>query len=290
MKLSDVYADSRFGLSFELFPPKTEAGQQALHRHVAELNKHSPGFITCTYGAGGSTQAKTLDIVTSVKQQHSVAVASHLTCVGATVDQLRAYLTTARDRGIDHIVALRGDPPTGQTAFKPVPGGFHYASQLVSFIREEFPNFGIAVAGYPEKHQEAPTMEVDLQNLKHKVECGADVVVTQLFYDNADFFDFRDRCLKLGISVPLVPGLLPVTSLSQIQRITSMCGAKLPRKLIDRLGEKHDDADWQCKVGVEFAIAQVQQLIDAGTPGVHFYVLNKSQATGAVLQAVDLPS
>ena len=284
--LSDTYRPGTFGLSFELFPPKTPAGEKALYKHVAALVEFGPSYITCTYGAGGSTREKTLEIISEVKARHGLPVASHLTCVGSTVDDLCAYVREAQEKGVDYIVALRGDPPRGESEFKPVEGGLSYANELVELLRAEFPDFGIAVAGYPEKHQEAPSAEVDLANLKRKVAAGADVVITQLFYNNADFFEFRERYESAGIDVPLVPGVLPVTNLSQIKRITSLCGAKLPDEFVSRLAEKEDDADWQFEVGVEFATAQVQQLIDAGVPGVHFYVLNKSQATAKVLENV----
>lgn len=286
MSLDKVYAQGQFGLSFELFPPKTATGEEALFSHVEQLAAHQPSFITCTYGAGGSTRDKTLDIVTRVKQRHQVPVASHLTCVGSTVDQLRGYLSEAKQRGVDFIVALRGDPPRGDSEFKPVPGGLRYANELVSLIREEFPSFGIAVAGYPEKHLEAPSLDVDLQNLCRKVNCGANVILTQLFYDNTDFLRFRDRCAELGIRIPIVPGILPVTNLAQIKRITSLCGACLPESFLAKLSEKPEDDDWQFQVGVEFATRQVSELIQAGVPGIHFYVLNKSQATSAVLRAI----
>lgn len=289
MALSDFYGRSRFGLSFELFPPKTEAGLAALYRHVEVLLDFGPDFVTCTYGAGGSTQEKTLEIVDSVKKRFGVHVASHLTCVNATVDDLRAYLQAAADRDVDSIVALRGDPPQGADSFSAVEGGLSYANELVSLIREEFPRFGVAVAGYPETHQEAPSAQADLTNLKRKVDCGADVVITQLFYDNQDFFGFQDQCRAAGIEIPIIPGLLPVTNLRQIQRITSLCGANLPKDFVDRLAEKEEDDQWQFDVGVEFAIRQVGELIERGVPGVHFYVLNKSQATSQVLRSLDLP-
>lgn len=283
------YPAGKFALSFELFPPKTPAGEQALYAAVQELMAFRPDVITCTYGAGGSTRAKTLEITTEVKRRFGVRVASHLTCVGSTVQQLREYLAEAARRGIDNIVALRGDPPKGDATFRPVEGGFRYAVELVGFIRREFPQFGIAVAGYPETHQEAPSPQFDLENLKRKVDAGGDVVITQLFYDNADFFRFREACQRLGISVPIVPGILPVTNLAQIQRITALCKARLPESLVAGLSAK-DDADWQFHVGVEFATRQVQELIDAGIPGLHFYVLNKSPAAAAVLRAVTRPA
>lgn len=284
-QLAAYYRTGHLGLSFELFPPKTPAGDQALFHHVRQLAEHRPDFVTCTYGAGGSTRQKTLDVVTQVKRELQVPVASHLTCVGSTVDQLRLYLAEARDLGVDYIVALRGDPPRGEESFQPVPGGFRYANELVGLIRTEFPEFGIAVAGYPEKHLEAPSPEIDLENLKRKVDAGADVVITQLFYINEDFFRFRDRYEQAGINVPLVPGILPVTNLAQIQRITSLCGAQLPEQFVAQLAEC-DDEQWQFQIGVDFAAAQVQDLIDSGVPGLHFYVLNKSQATSSVLKRV----
>lgn len=282
------YPADKFTLSFELFPPKTPAAEATMYENVGHLMSFRPDVITCTYGAGGSTRDKTLEITQQVRQRFGVRVASHLTCVGATVDQLREYLREARARGIENIVALRGDPPKGETAFQPVEGGLCYASELVALIREEFPNYGLAVAGYPETHQEATSPTADLENLARKVANGAHCVITQLFYDNADFFRFRDECRGRGIEVPIVPGILPVTNLAQIQRITSLCKARLPEKLLATLAER-DDADWQFEAGVRFATEQVQELVDAGVPGIHFYVLNKSPATSQVLEAVKLP-
>lgn len=279
------YGAGQFGVSFELFPPKSAEAEEALWSHVERLLAFKPSYFTCTYGAGGSTRDTTLNIVSGVKSRYGVPVASHLTCVGSTVDQLRNYLQEAINQGIDYIVALRGDPPRGQTEFRAVEGGLRYANELVSLIRSEFPTLGIAVAGYPEVHQEAISAEVDLTNLKRKVDCGADIVITQLFYDNADFFRFRDRCESLGIKVPLVPGLLPVTNLAQIQRITALCKAQLPDSFVERLKQR-DDADWQFQVGVEFAARQAAELRQAGVPGLHFYVLNKSSATAAVLDSL----
>ncbi|HQU46958.1 MAG: methylenetetrahydrofolate reductase [NAD(P)H] [Planctomycetia bacterium 21-64-5] len=290
MPLTDVYGPDKFGLSFELFPPKTEAGEAELFQHLTELMSFAPSYVTCTYGAGGSTRAKTLDIVERVHRQFGCPVASHLTCVGATVDDLRAYLREANHRGVANIVALRGDPPKGEARFQAVEGGFGYACDLVTLIHGEFPQFGIAVAGYPETHQEAISPEADLENLKRKVDAGADVVITQLFYSNEDFFRFRDRCARLTIGVPIVPGILPVTNLAQIKRITSLCGAKLPEPFQAALEAHEGNADEQFEIGVNFATRQVQELIDAGVPGIHFYVLNKSPATSRVLRAVTRPA
>jgi methylenetetrahydrofolate reductase (NADPH) len=278
-------ATGRIGLSFELFPPKTSAGDETLMVHVEALMAHRPDFVTCTYGAGGSTRHKTLEVIERVKQRFGIPVASHLTCVGSTREALRDYLQEAAARGVDYIVALRGDPPKGETQFQQTAGGLRYANELVAMIREEFAQFGIAVAGYPEVHQEATSAEVDLENLKRKVDCGADIIITQLFYDNEDFFRFRDRCRAAGIAVPVIPGLLPVTNLGQVQRIATLCKAKLPATLVDRLAER-DDAEWQQQVGVDHAIAQCRDLVRHGAEGLHFYVLNKSQATMSVLEAL----
>lgn len=288
MSLPSFYAAGRFGLSFELFPPKTADGDEALWEHVRQLNQFAPAFFTCTYGAGGSTRERTLAITREVKRRTGVAVASHLTCVGATRDDLLAYLDAARRGGVDYVVALRGDPPRGETAFRPVEGGLRYANELVALIRHHHPQFGIAVAGYPETHQEAPSADEDLANLKRKVDAGADVVLTQLFYDNADFWRFRDRCEAQGIRVPIVPGILPVTNLAQIQRITALCKARMPGEFVERLS-RHEAPEWQFQTGVEYAIRQVDELVRGGIPGIHFYVLNRSQATSAVLNVVRLP-
>lgn len=285
MQLGDFFRGDRRGLSFELFPPKSDEQVQNLMNTVSELNEFTPDFYTCTYGAGGSTRDRTLEIITAVKKRFGQRVATHLTCVGSTVDQLRDYLRTATEAGTDYIVALRGDPPKGQTEFQQTVGGLRYANELVDLLRSEFPRFGIAVAGYPEVHQEAPSAEVDLQNLKRKVDSGADIIVTQLFYINEDYFRFVDKCRAAGITIPIVPGILPVTNLAQIQRITALCKAKLPDAFVSRLSEQ-ESTEWQFRVGVEFATQQVAELLDSGVPGVHFYVLNKSHATSEVLRAL----
>ncbi len=282
MSLSEFFAPGRLGLSYELFPPKTAKGEGNLVEQVGQLLQFAPDFITCTYGAGGSTRQKTLEILGRVQQLAGLPVASHLTVVGSTVDELRQYLELAARQGVDYIVALRGDPPAGSVSFEAVDGGLRYANELVELVRREFPGFGVLVAGYPETHREAPSPEADLQNLRHKADAGADAIVTQLFYNNADFFRFVERCRGAGIRVPIVPGILPVTSLQQIQRITALCGARLPDRFVARLGER-PEPEWQFDVGVEWATRQCEELIEGGVPGIHFYVLNQSPATIRIL-------
>jgi methylenetetrahydrofolate reductase (NADPH) len=289
MKVSQAYGSGKFGLSFELFPPKTAAGETEMFHHVQQLIEFRPDFITCTYGAGGSTRQKTLEIVEEVQRRFGCPVASHLTCVGSTIDELRSYLREAARRRIGNIVALRGDPPQGQAQFHAVAGGLSYANELVTLIRGEFPQFGVAVAGYPETHREAASPEADLENLRRKVDAGADAVITQLFYDNDDFWRFRDRCERAGIRVPIVPGILPVTNLAQIQRIATLCAARLPSDFSAALQQSADSPEGQFAAGVEFATRQVHALVERGVAGVHFYVLNKSPATAGVLRAVALP-
>jgi methylenetetrahydrofolate reductase (NADPH) len=248
-----------------------------------------PSYLTCTYGAGGSTRDKTLEIVAQVRRQYGCTVASHLTCVGLTRDELLDYLQEAAAKDIHNIVALRGDPPQGANVFERVEGGLEYAVDLVHLIRSEMPDFGIAVAGYPETHQEAKSPQADLENLCRKVDAGGEVVITQLFYDNQDFFRFCDACSELGISAPIVPGILPVTNLAQIERITSLCGASLPTRFKQDLDRCGDDVQQQFDVGIRYATEQVQELIEQGVPGIHFYVLNKSEATGTILASLQIP-
>jgi methylenetetrahydrofolate reductase (NADPH) len=283
VKIADIYANGRFALSFEIFPPKTAQGLEAVYRAVAELAAFKPGFVSCTYGAGGSTRDQTLEIVTTVRDRLGVTTTAHFTCVGSTVADIRAWLTRASELGVENIMALRGDPPQGEESFKAVAGGFAHANELVALIRSEFPRFGIGVAGYPETHQEATSPADDLANLKRKVDSGADAVFTQLFYDNDDFFAFRDRCRSIGIELPIVPGLLPILRLDQIQRITSLCKAKLPRDLVERLAACENDLPGQMQVGIDHATRQCEGLLRDGVPGIHFYVLNRSEATCQIL-------
>jgi len=281
-----LYPPGRVGWSFEVFPPKTPEGQTALYETCRELSRYEPTFLSITYGAGGSTSEQSLEIARRLVEEMRVPVTAHFTCVGSTVDQVRAWLRRARGLGVQHIMALRGDPPQGDNEFRPVDGGFRYACELVALIRQEFPEFGIGVAGYPETHQEAESPESDLNNLHRKVTGGGDVVFTQLFYDNHDFFEFRERCQQRGITAPIVPGLLPVLSLKQVKRITSLCRAKLPPALLQALERQSADADGQVHVGIDHCTRQVEGLLRAGVPGVHFYVLNRADSVRQILANV----
>jgi len=290
MRLSEIYAPGTFGVSFEVFPPKTPEGEVQLFRAIEDLLAFSPTFVSCTFGAGGSTRDRTLELICRIRDRFGVRTVAHRTCLGSSAGEIREWLKRASDLGVENVVALRGDPPKDQPDFRPAPDGLAHANQLVALIRREFPRLGIAVAGYPETHREAPSPAADLANLKRKVQAGADIVLTQLFYDNADFLDFRRRYQQMGIRVPLIPGILPVISLAQIQRIVSLCGATIPPALLAALEARREDPAGQLAVGVEHATRQCQALIEHGVPGLHFYVLNKSEGPVQILRSLRLPS
>lgn len=288
MRIGEIYQRGNFGLSIEIFPPKTDDGDAALLETLKRLAVYQPAFFSCTYGAGGSTQSRTIDWCVEIQKTFRATATSHFTCVGSTREELLAWLEKATASGIKNIMALRGDPPQGQDTFQAVEGGLRYANELVELIRAHYPELGVGVAGYPEKHQECSDAQTDLQNLKRKVEAGADAVFTQLFYENANFFQFRECYEKAGINVPLIPGIMPITEFARIKRITSMCGAVFPEKLASRLEAVQDDKQAQYEIGVEHAVAQCRELIAQGVPGIHFYVLNKSRACEEILSGLDL--
>lgn len=285
MSLASLYNESNCPISFELFPPKTQAGLESLYANVRKLMQFSPAFFTCTYGAGGSTQGTTLEVLKKVREITNLPVASHLTCVNATVTDLERYLDQASEQSVDYIVALRGDPPKGSDQFEATEGGLRYANELVEMIRSKYSHLGIAVAGYPEVHQEAPSADVDLENLKRKVDAGADIVITQLFYDNTDFYRFRDRCISAGIEIPIIPGILPVTNFKQAMRIAQMCKARIPEDLETSMNQAADESD-QFSIGVEHARRQIEDLMNQSVQGIHYYVLNKSEAAAELLAGV----
>ena len=287
MHLSDAYSDGRFGLSFEMFPPKTEAGDDALRAELARLVEYDPAFISCTYGAGGSTRDRTLGWCRELKDEFGQAVTAHFTCVGAGTGDMAEWLEDAAEAGVSNIMALRGDAP-GDDDWRPAPGGLRYANELVAFLRQNFPDFGVGVAGYPEKHPECDHPDTDLANLKRKVDAGADAVFTQLFFDNAHFLRWRDACGEVGIEVPIIPGVMPVTDFGRIKRITAMCGSSFPEEFAAALEDVKDDKLGQFEVGVDWAVKQCRELMDEGIPGVHFYVLNKAAATEQILDGMNL--
>ena len=290
MRIRDTYQPGRCGLSIEVFPPKSDQGDAALYETLEQLQRFQPRFVSCTYGAGGSTRHRTVDICRTIQDRFGLTATAHFTCVGSTREELLEWLQLATAAGIGNIMALRGDPPQGATEFRPPPGGLSHANELVTLIREAHPELGIGVAGYPEKHPEAPSLDVDLDHLRRKVDAGADAVFTQLFFVNRSFLSFCDRCARAGIHVPIVPGIMPITEFARIKRITALCGAVIPDDLAARLEAAQEDKSAQFEIGVEFAIAQCRELLAAGVPGIHFYVLNRSEATERILDALNWPA
>ena len=290
VRIPDIYSAGRFGLSIEIFPPKTPEGDDSLRQTLRELAPFKPAFVSCTYGAGGSTSKRTVEWCQEIQNGCGLPATAHFTCVGSTREQLVEWLQFAWSAGIRNIMALRGDAPAGQTEFTAVAGGLKHANELVALIRERFPEMGIGVAGYPEKHPEAPNFDLDFQNLVRKIKTGADAVYTQLFFNNANFFRFRDLLHRERLNIPVVPGIMPITEFARIQRITAMCGAVIPTSLASRLEAVKDDKPAQYEIGVEFATTQCRELIDQGVPGIHLYCLNKSQACQRILEALGLGS
>lgn len=276
-------------ISFEFFPPKTEEGdRKLLEQTIPALLRTRPDYCSVTYGAGGSTREKTLRIVERIQRQHGLTAVAHLTCVCSTREQIRELLGQIRELGVRNVLALRGDPPGGGE-FEPTPGGFEYSSELVAFIREQG-DFCIGVAGFPEGHIACKAgKHTDWRHLKEKIDAGADFVLTQLFFDNADYFEFREHLTRRhGVQVPLVPGIIPVLSGSQIKRFTALCGARIPAPLAARLDELGDDDAAVTEFGIDYATRQCEELLRAGAPGLHFYTLNRAHSTVRVLQNLGL--
>lgn len=271
-------------ISFEFFPPKTDEGDRnLLGKTIPVLMKLSPDYCSVTYGAGGSTRDKTLGIVDLIQRKHQLTAMMHLTCVNSTREQLRDVVEEARSRGIKNILALRGDPPGGTGEWKAVEGGFTYSYQLVGFLKE-LGGFSIGTAGFPEGHIACTEGKfVDWQRLKEKIDCGADFVLTQLFFDNKDFFEFRDYLVKLGVTVPICPGILPILSASQVRKFTTMCGARMPAPLLEKLENFGEDNAATTEFGIEYATRQCAELLREGAPGIHFYTLNKAHSTSRVM-------
>lgn len=291
-----TYSKEKPVISFEIFPPKTVGGMENLYKVIKELIELGPDYITVTYGAMGSTREKTLEIAAVIKDSFGVDSACHLTCVGSSRKELDTMLTRIYDSGIRNIVAIRGDPPSGESTYAPPEDGYKYGSELVGHIRAYEASrgmsgyFGIAVGGYPEKHPEAPDMETDIENLKRKIEAGADIVKTQLFFNNSRYFEFVDTTRLAGINVPIIPGLMPILSAKQIERITSMCGSSIPPDLRFKLDRAQGDDQKEREIGISQCIAQAKELLDSGVPGLHFYVLNKSEHMREIIEALEVRS
>lgn len=287
MRISNLLARKHPVFSFEFFPPKSDEAGAQLERTIAELGPLEPDYVSVTYGAGGSTREKTIDIVSRIKRDTGIEAMAHLTCVGSTKDDLASVLERLEDAGVENVLALRGDPPKGQTTFTAMEGGFRYANELVSFIRSEFDSkLCVGGAGYPEKHIECGNPAVDLANLKRKVDAGAEFLITQLFFDNRKYFEFLDNARAAGITVPIIPGIMPITNAGQIERFTMGCGATLPYRLAAELDRRRNDHQAVMQLGVAHATAQSIELLQSGAPGIHFYTLNRSTATMQVLTAL----
>jgi methylenetetrahydrofolate reductase (NADPH) len=281
MKIADCFGGLRPVFSFEFFPPKTEEGQNKLFATIEHLAELHPSYVSITYGAGGSTRDLTLDIAGRIKRETGIEPMAHLTCVGHTQDDLKQILDRLTEQGVENVLALRGDPPKGQDQFVKTEGGFGYANELMDFIRGQYP-LCVGGACYPEGHPESHDLNSDVRHLVAKVDAGASFLVTQLFFDNALYFDFVRRVRAVGVSVPIVPGIMPVTNVSQLERFTQMCGASIPVKLRERLNKVRDDEQAVMAVGIEWALRQCQELLTAGAPGIHFYTLNRSLATRVI--------
>lgn len=288
MRIDELLAAGEPTFSFELFPPKTEQGERNLEAALVDLTALKPSFVSVTYGAGGSTRVKTIEIVRDIKREHGLEAMAHFTCVGATVKELKATLDDMRSVGIDNVLALRGDPPRGQEDWVKTDGGLEYSSQLVSLIKDGGYPFAIGAACFPETHIHASSPEEDLEHLAEKVQAGVDFLITQLFFDNALYFDFVQRARAAGIEVPIIPGVMPITHVGQLERMASMCGASIPDELRRELHARADQPEAVLDFGVAYATLQCADLLAAGAPGIHFITLNRSPATRAILSALKL--
>lgn len=291
--IRDIFAAARTSnrpvISFEFFPTKTEEGERTLlEKTIPALRELKPDFCSVTYGAGGSTRDKTLMIVDRIQREQGLTTMAHLTCVNATADQTRDVIEQARELGVKNILALRGDPPGGTGEFRKTDGGFEYSYELVEFIRKAA-GFSIGVAGFPEGHIACKEgKQVDWQRLKHKIDRGADFIITQLFFDNRDYLEFREYLTRLGVKVPIVPGIIPIGSTAQIKKFTALCGAALPASLQADLEKLGDNDEATAEFGIQYATKQCEELLREGAPGIHFYTLNKARATTAIVKNLGL--
>ena len=288
MRIDRLFSLGLPTLSFEFFPPKTEAGFSQLYQTIDELHPLKPTYVSVTYGAGGSTRQKTVDLVERIQKELAIRSMAHLTCVGHTADEIGAILDTLWSSGIRNVLALRGDPPAGQSQFTATEGGFANSSELVKYVRARH-DFCIGVAGYPEGHPQCLNRTRDLEHLKQKVDNGGNFIITQLFFDNADLYRFRDAARTMGIKVPIVAGLMPILNVAQTKRFVSMCGAKIPHPLLMKLESLEANPEDVYAAGIEYAIRQCEDLLANGIDGLHFYTLNKSKATVEICRALDIP-
>ena len=288
MRIDQIISDAPEPVfSFEFFPPKSDAGERVLGLALESLRQLEPAFVSVTYGAGGSSRNRTLELTKWIKQELGVEAMAHLSCVGATRDELRVILDDMGQAGIENVLALRGDAPRGETDWRPEPGGLSYSTELAAMIRDHH-GFCIGGACFPEVHRDAPDMAHDLRFLKQKVESGVSFLITNLFLDNELYFHFVDEARAAGIDVPILPGIMPITNLGQIRTMTGMCGASIPEPLLEALQWRSHDPDAVLQLGVSYATLQCAELLARGAPGIHFYTLNRSHATRAILSALRL--
>jgi methylenetetrahydrofolate reductase (NADPH) len=280
--LFELFAQRRPLRSIEFFPPKDDAGVDALRQTAAALKRIAPDFVSVTYGAGGSTRQRTAEVSGILRRDFGFTVMPHLTCVGHSGAELGEISDRIHADGFRNIMALRGDPPKGSAQFSAAPDGLRYANELVSLLRARHPDFCLGVGGYPEKHPEAPSPEADLENLRRKVDAGAAFVTTQLFFDNEVYYRFVERCRRASIRVPVVPGVMPVLSLKQTQRFTTMCGTSVPATLVRRLEAAGDAPEIVEAVGIDWALTQIRDLLARGAPGYHLYILNRAKSALAL--------
>ncbi len=288
MRIDEIYASGeRPVFSFEFFPPRSPEGEANLYLALAALRPLAPDFVSVTYGAGGSTRGKTLEIVSRIRDEIGLEAMAHFTCVGATADDLRSTLDEMSSLGFENVLALRGDPPQGQQEWTKTEGGLEYSRELVELISGDYP-FSIGAACFPETHIHATSPDDDLRYLKEKVDAGVGFLITQLFFDNALYYDFVARARAIGIDVPIVPGILPITTYAQLARVTSMCGATIPDHLLGELDARRASTEAVAEFGVAYATMQCADLLANGAPGIHFYTLNRSPATRAILSTLKL--
>jgi methylenetetrahydrofolate reductase (NADPH) len=285
MRIGELLERQRPVFSFEFFPPKTDEGQETLQKTLEVLKDDEPHFVSVTYGAGGTTRNRTVEITKTVKRDLGIEAMAHLSCVGEPRERLVEILEEIEAAGVQNVLALRGDPPRGETEWRPHPGGLSYSVELIRLIRERF-DFCVGAACFPEVHLDAPDRASDLRYAKEKVEAGAGFLITQLFFDNEVYFDYVEEARAVGIDVPIVPGIMPITNYGQIHRFTEMCGATIPEDLERQLNGRADDPEAVAELGVAYATLQCSDLLARGAPGIHFYTLNRSTATRAILAAL----